>query len=102
MDPRELCWVYSYSDWGGYNNPNILDMEEVGEEQVRANMNLIIDAGKTAQKCGLLPSELLNQRDDLRLALLDLWSWVQQIEDWSGVGDPPIERIEAAIKNTEQ
>ena len=46
-------------------------------------------------------NELLQQRDELREALLNLWSWVHQIYDWSGVGDPPIERIEAAIKNTE-
>ena len=55
----------------GYNKPNILDMEEVGEEQVRANMNLIIDAGNTAQKCGLLPSELLRQRDELKEELAE-------------------------------
>ena len=30
---------------------------------------LIIDAGNTAQKCGLLPSELLEQRDELLSAL---------------------------------
>lgn len=30
---------------------------------------LCADAGNTAQKCGLLPSELLQQRDELREAL---------------------------------
>ena len=31
-----------------------------------ANALLIADAGNTAQKCGLLPSELLRQQDELR------------------------------------
>ena len=33
------------------------------------NLKLVLDAGNTAQKCGLLPSELLRQRDELREAL---------------------------------
>ena len=36
------------------------------EEELQANATLICDAGNTAQKCGLLPSELLRQRDELR------------------------------------
>ena len=32
----------------------------------KANAMLIVDAGNTAQKCGLLPSELLKQRDELK------------------------------------
>lgn len=34
-----------------------------------ANARLIADAGTTANKCGLLPSEILEQRDELRNAL---------------------------------
>ena len=33
---------------------------------------LIADAGNTAQKCGLLPSELLKQRDELKEALVSM------------------------------
>lgn len=83
-----------------YGARDLLDEDKTNEAE--ANMKLCCDAGNTAQKCGLLPSELLKQRDELRLALLDLWSWVHQIDDWSGVGDPPSERVEAAIKSTEQ
>ena len=36
------------------------------EDELQANALLIADAGNTAQKCGLLPSELLRQRDELR------------------------------------
>jgi hypothetical protein len=39
------------------------------KEQVKANAALIADAGTTANLCGLLPSELLKQRDELREAL---------------------------------
>ena len=38
-------------------------------EQRLADAVLIADAGNTAQKCGLLPSELLRQRDELKEAL---------------------------------
>ncbi len=35
-------------------------------EQYKALAELFADAGNTAQKCGLLPSELLKQRDELK------------------------------------
>jgi len=40
-------------------------------DEVEPNALLIADAGNTAQKCGLLPSELLQQRDELREALAE-------------------------------
>ena len=40
-------------------------------EELQANATLICDAGNTAQKCGLLPSELLQQRDELKEALAE-------------------------------
>jgi len=36
-----------------------------------ADAELICDAGNTAQKCGLLPSELLQQRDELKEELAE-------------------------------
>ena len=39
--------------------------------EVERNALLIADAGNTAQKCGLLPSELLQQRDELKEALAE-------------------------------
>ena len=39
------------------------------EKEAKANAELIADAGNTAQKCNLLPSELLQQRDELLAAL---------------------------------
>lgn len=38
----------------------------------KKDAELICDAGNTAQKCGLLPSELLRQRNELREALVDM------------------------------
>ena len=43
-----------------------------GWDQMHANAELICDAGNTAQKCGLLPSELLKQRDELKEALVSM------------------------------
>lgn len=40
--------------------------------EAEANAKLITDAGNTIQKCDLLPSELLKQRDELREALSGL------------------------------
>ena len=42
------------------------------KEEAENNTDLIVDAGNTAQKCGLLPSELLRQRDELKGALVDM------------------------------
>lgn len=38
-------------------------------EEDKANGSLFVDAANTANKCGLLPSELLKQRDELLKAL---------------------------------
>lgn len=50
------------------SNEIIVDMASINEDKDAA---LIADAGNTAQKCGLLPSELLQQRDELREALAE-------------------------------
>lgn len=39
--------------------------KSVEDKEGLANANLIADAGNTTNKCGLLPSELLEQRDEL-------------------------------------
>ena len=41
-------------------------------EEATANAQLICDAGNTSNKCGLLPSELLKQRNEMREILSDL------------------------------
>lgn len=48
------------------SNEIIVDMASINEDEDAA---LIADAGNTAQKCGLLPSELLKQRDELLEAM---------------------------------
>ena len=94
-----------------------------GWDQMHANAELICDAGNTAQKCGLLPSELLKQRDELREALISmLWQFayygtrdgiavmhtggLSALEDAFSaldISDPiPVTDFEAAIKSTEQ
>jgi hypothetical protein len=52
-----------------YGARDLLDKDETNEAE--ANMQLCCDAGNTAQKCGLLPSELLQQRDELKEALAE-------------------------------
>ncbi len=43
-----------------------INAENVSPEECKANGELFADAGNTIQSCGLLPSELLKQRDELR------------------------------------
>jgi len=92
------------------------------EDELQSNAILIIDAGNTAQKCGMLPSELLRQRDELREALADMvnqFAYETQTDGGGalytgglsalenafcalGLSDPiTVEDFEAAIKNTE-
>ena len=53
--------------------------------QSDANLVFIADAFNTANKCGLLPSELLEQRDELMrvlkkaLSISDLWTYGELI-----------------------
>ena len=75
----------------------------------KKDAELICDAGNTAQKCGLLPSELLRQRDELREALKQLvhLHGCEQEGLLSGQPTPKqwykaVERAEAAIKSTER
>ena len=66
---RIICDV-SYDtdhDSQGWGTNNSIELWE-------ANAKLITDAGNTAQKCGLLPSELLEQRDEL----LNTLKWVRR------------------------
>lgn len=43
----------------------VLPLRDVSYNEQEANAKLIEDAGTTANKCGLLPSEILKQRDEL-------------------------------------
>jgi len=88
----------------------------------KKDAELICDAGNTAQKCGLLPSELLRQRDELRELLVDMvnqfayrgtyegrenlhtggLSALESAFDALGISDPiTVLDFEAAIKNTD-
>ena len=91
-------------------------------DQYKAIGELLIDGANTAQKCGMLPSELLRQRDELREALIDMvWQFAYEgTKNGEGVmyagglsalegafsalglSDPiTVEDFEAAIKNTD-
>ena len=57
---------YTLQNRIGYEGDDLLSSEGVGSFTAEHNAELCCDAGNTAQKCGLLPSELLQQRDELR------------------------------------
>ena len=48
-----------------------INAENVSPEECKANGELFADAGNTIQSCGLLPSELLKQRDEM-IEMLEL------------------------------
>ena len=60
------CGSKQMIDYAGYKTT---------EEEDDANAQLIIDAGNTIQSCGLLPSQLLKQRDDMRELLSNILYW---------------------------
>ncbi len=84
-------------------------MGEVTMAERIANAALIADAGNVAQKCGLLPSELLKQRDELLEALKELihLHGCEQEGLLSGQPTPEqwykaVEKAERALKNSER
>ena len=86
-------WISEYRDGiisedAGDPGDAICDAPEWAEMSMKrwpANASLICDAGNTYQKCGLLPSELLEQRDELLQTL-------QQIE--RGVTGLPLQALQ--------
>ena len=66
MDYAGNYWL---QDEDSYSGPNILDKAFTPEDEVMANIALIKDAFNTANKTGLTPSELMEQRDELLEAL---------------------------------
>lgn len=71
-------------------------------DEVERNALLIADAGNTAQKCGLLPSELLQQRDELREALNQINKLCSEgYEDTESIIDACLDLSFVAIKNRE-
>jgi len=96
---------------------------EYPEDMAESHAILCADAGNTAQKCGLLPSELLRQRDELKEALAEMiWQFgyrstyegreslhtgglsaLESAFGALGLSDPiALLDFEAAIKNTEK
>ena len=68
----------------------ICDMYDWMEEaEKEANASLIADAFNTSNKCGLLPSELLEQNTLLLVSLTELWSHVKLNNEkaWNGEYD---------------
>lgn len=88
-----------------YSNKGALRDERgwIMDEETQANFLLTADAGNTAQKCGLLPSELLQQRDELREALINVMVVVRDCYPLLFDNEKPaVKQAEAAIKNTER
>ena len=76
-------------------NIGVLDFAWCSNAEANANTALIADAGTTANLCGLLPSELLKQRDELRGALEIASFYVSSVSD-----KPDWEIVQAALVKT--
>ena len=68
-----------------YHTVVTFDGAMVTYNNAKANAVLIADAGNTAQKCGLLPSELLRQRDELRERCKQLEFMIEKGLGWDDV-----------------
>ena len=88
------------------NNKTIAEVKgrhyKVNNKVCDANAKLIADAGTTASKCGLLPSELLEQRNELLEALEYLLNEYQETlifeYSHSGEDNPEVIQAKQAIK----
>jgi len=83
-----------------YGARDLLDEDKTNEAE--ANMKLCCDAGNTAQKCGLLPSELLRQRDELLRVMGHMIRLMEDSEYATVNQQTALQLAKAAIKNTEQ
>lgn len=90
---------FAIQNTNGYTPNDLLLSSYVGAFEAEHNAELICDAGNTAQKCGLLPSELLRQRDELLIALIDIRNKLYLTEK---NGNICFEIAEAAIRSTER
>ena len=89
-------------DWVVRANPTAIARIYSSWECEDADAELIADAGNTAQKCGLLPSELLQQRDELREALINVMAIIKDCYPLLFDNEKPaVKQAEAAIKNTD-
>ena len=68
---RDWRDLYEYGGKLGGDKPiaSLMGTGFYEKEEIEANAKLIADAGTTASKCGMMPSELLEQRNDLLEAL---------------------------------
>ncbi len=103
----EYSWErYEYLSYVKAGGKMICSFTELPNDQELALCKLFTDAGNTAQKCGLLPSELLQQRDELRELLKRFTEcmrryWADTYQEEAPDLSLVIE-AEAAIKNTDK
>ena len=100
--------VYRDADYPAYRYHIKLDDKIVIRTERKSDQStaiVVADALNTAQKCGLLPSGLLQQRDELREALKLLMAGVKRLPPLTGIHgalENQYKIAEAAIKNTER
>ena len=99
-EKNENCFIHPFL---GAAVARIYTSNEHSDE-AQANAILIADAGTTANKCQLLPSELLVQRDELLEALVRITEANKALNTYMGnengvcVSDEVILQSESAIK----
>lgn len=105
------CRVIDVGDYFRVECDGSLIVPEVcsGPTHEKSDADLIADAFNTAQSCGLLPSELLKQRDQLLTALKELvhLHGCEQEGILSGQPTPEqwyaaVDAAESAIKSSER
>jgi|GEM_PF-6371004 len=69
-------------------------------EELNANAILIADAGTTANKCGLLPSEVLKQRDDVLDKLKDMSKYIRR--ELTIVHEAPEKEVKLILDGSEE
>ena len=75
-----------------------INWEDVTSEESKANAELFADAGNTIQSCGLLPSQLLKQNNEMRAFLNKINNDYEAFSDLNSHGYG--EELEKLIEST--
>jgi hypothetical protein len=108
MDASHLDERNEGESWLSMRDRTKKDREILHDFIPSENTRLIVDAGNTIQKCDLLPSELLQQRDELLEALKGVTKLYVDLAEcgdcgyWNPHEEEPIANAEELIKKHDQ
>lgn len=97
INDKTFVWCLDAEKEGNRFHLQVDDLNNFStKEELESNAKLIVDAGNTIQKCGLLPSELLEQNDKMLKFLnnsLHALNDLDDVQDWKAGANELINKI---------